>query len=236
MAPSTTGEMRAETTAMATRAIFVDDSVLIREGVEALLGDSSDVELLGTCAGPGPAMIAIHSDHPDVVITDLRMGPSQADEGMQLARRIGAELPDVGVIVLSQYLVPEHAIELLDHRTAGRGYMLKDRIHDASDLAAAIRTVDGGGSWVDPTIVGRMLDERRNAPRSRLAGLTERELEVLADIASGLSNRAIAERRVITTRAVEKHATSIFAKLEIDGEGATNRRVKAALIYLAEDG
>lgn len=215
------------------RVVAVDDSLLIREGVAALLGLVDGIELVASCASPGEARAAVEEHRPDVLLSDVRMPPTHRDEGLLLAAELGGTHPELGVVILSQHVSPEYAIALLEHRSRSRAYLLKDRLHDLDTLTAAIRTVAAGGCHIDPLVVEALMAARAGV-RSRLADLTPREREILADIAEGRSNQGIADHRVLTRRAVEKHASAIFAKLGLTGEGDTSRRVKATLLHLAE--
>lgn len=223
---------------LAVRVVVVEDSLLVREGLLRLLEDEPDIEVVAACGSPGEARAAIAEKHPDVVLTDIRMPPTHSDEGLVLARELGERHPGLGVVILSQYLSPDYAITLLDERSEGRGYLIKDRVHRGAVLADALRTVAAGGCHVDPTVVHELLKSRANPSRSRkrspLDELTPREREILGDIAEGLSNPAIADRRGLTRGAVEKHASSIFLKLGLTSDQDASRRVRATLIYLAE--
>ena len=171
---------------------------------------------------------------PDVILTDIRMPPTHTDEGIRAAALMREQHPDIGVVVLSQYAEPGYVVELLDAGTNGRGYLLKERLHNRGELVSAIDAVAHGGSVIDPKIVEVLVDEKTRAARSRLTDLTDREREVLAEIATGKSNGAIAESLVLTKRAVEKHINSIFLKLGLADADDVSKRVKAALMFLAE--
>ncbi|MCU0257616.1 MAG: response regulator transcription factor [Solirubrobacteraceae bacterium] len=221
---------------MPIRAVVVEDSLLVREGLISLLALEDDIEVVAACATAEEALTAIAAERPDVVLTDIRMPPTQTDEGLRLARELRERDPGLGVIVLSHYVSPESAIAVLDECSDGRGYLLKDRLHSGAALAEALRAVAAGGCRVDPAVVQELLRGREDAAPSALDELTPREREILGDIAEGLSNQAIAERRVLTRRAVEKHASAIFLKLGLANAQDTSRRVKATLIQLAESG
>jgi DNA-binding NarL/FixJ family response regulator len=178
------------------------------------------------------ASVAEHD--PDVVVTDIRMPPTQTDEGIRAANEIRASNPDVGVVVLSQYVEPDYAMRLLEGGSGGRAYLLKERVGDAEELVSAIRRVADGGSVVDPKVVDALIDARRTSTSTVLDRLTEREGEVLAEIAKGGTNVAVGEALFISPRSVEKHVNSIFMKLDLSHEEDTNRRVRAVLLYLAD--
>ena len=217
--------------------MLAEDSYIVREGIVQLLAASEEVDLVASCPDHDSLLQAIEEDTPDVVLTDIRMPPSESDEGIQIAARLREERPEVGVVVLSQYSDPIYALRLLDAGSEGRAYLLKERIHSRTDLVAAIAAVARGGSVIDPKVVEALVEARRRAERSPLAELTPREIEVLAGIAQGKSNLAIAEDLVLTKRAVEKRINSIFLKLgftHATGQEDVSKRVKAALMFLAE--
>jgi DNA-binding NarL/FixJ family response regulator len=210
------------------RLVIAEDSVLLREGMARLL-EEQGFEVAGQ-AGDGEELVRkVMAHKPDVAIVDVRMPPTHTDEGLRAAQRIRAELPGTGVLVLSQYVEEEYATELIGDRAEGVGYLLKDRVADVDAFVDAVRRVGQGGSALDPEVVSLMLGRRRDEP---LSELTPREREVLALMAEGLSNNAIAERLVVTERAVEKHVTSIFGKLRLPPTGETHRRVLAVLAYM----
>ena len=214
------------------RVVLADDHVLLREGISRLVAATDDLELAGT-AGDLPGLLALaEREHPDVVVTDIRMPPTGTDEGIQAAAWIREHLPGTGVVVLSQYVAPNYAIALLEGGSAGRAYLLKERIGNVDELAGAIRTVAAGGSVIDPMVVDQLVRSRAQDSHLGLAALTPRELEILAEMAQGKSNAAIAATLFVTERAVEKHTNSIFAKLNLSEERDVNRRVKAVLVYL----
>lgn len=214
------------------RTVVVDDSLLIRQGIVRLLDFDPGVAVVGEFDSPGQTLAAIDELEPDVVLTDIRMPPTHTDEGVVLANTLRERHPRLGVLVLSQHLTPEYAIGLLGHGSESRGYLLKDRLYDLEALSGALRTVAAGGCQIDPLVVEALTGGSR---ASALDVLTPREREILADIAGGANNQAIADRRVLTRRAVEKHASAIFQKLGLTEDGDANRRVRAVLIYLAED-
>jgi len=214
--------------------VLAEDHVLLREGISRLVAANDDMELVGT-AGDLPALLAlIEREQPDVVVTDIRMPPTGTDEGIQAAAWARQHQPGIGVVVLSQYVAPGYAVALLEHGSAGRGYLLKERIGSVDELARAIRTVAGGGSVIDPMVVDELVRSRTQDSQHVLASLTPRELEILAEMAQGKSNSAIAATLFVTERAVEKHTNSIFAKLGLSEERDVNRRVKAVLVYLSQ--
>ena len=214
------------------RVILAEDHVLLREGISKLVAANEDMELAGT-AGDLPGLLALaERERPDVVVTDIRMPPTGSDEGIQAAAWIREHLPGTGVVVLSQYVAPNYAIALLEGGSAGRAYLLKERIGNVDELAGAIRAVAAGGSVIDPTVVDQLVRSRTEDATLGLSSLTPRELEILAEMAQGKSNSAIAAALYVTERAVEKHTNSIFAKLGLSEERDVNRRVKAVLVYL----
>jgi DNA-binding NarL/FixJ family response regulator len=216
------------------RVIVADDSYLIRESLTVMLASEPGVELVSVCSDGKELEAAIAAQHPDVVITDIRMPPWGRDEGIRIANRLRETNPETGVLVLSQYAEPAYALALLDAGSSRRAYLLKERIRDKGELINAIREVAEGGSVIDPKVVDVLIEARGREVRSPLASLTPRERELLAEIAEGKSNTAIAESLVLTKRAVEKHVNSIFAKLDLPEDEDVSRRVKAALMYLAE--
>jgi DNA-binding NarL/FixJ family response regulator len=222
---------------MALRVVVGEDSLLVREGLQQLLAASPSVEVAATCGDLDSLRDAIDSQRPDVVLTDIRMPPSQTDEGIQIATRLRLEHPRIGVVVLSQYTDPMYVRALLEDGSDRRAYLLKERIHDRRQLVAAIEAVADGGSVVDPKIVEVLLAARARDTASPLAELTPREMEVLAAIAEGKSNTAISDALVLTKRAVEKHINAIFLKLNLSHSQEASEispRVKAALMFLSE--
>jgi DNA-binding NarL/FixJ family response regulator len=217
------------------RVALADDNLLVREGLEQLLASEDTIEVVASCADLPSLLEAIGSEAPDVVLTDIRMPPSKTDEGIQVAAQLREQHPDMGVLVLSQYSEPSYALALLEAGSEGRGYLLKERVHDRAQLVAAVAAVANGGSVIDPAVVDALVGARAGADRSPLADLTGREREVLAEIAQGKSNGAIAESLVLTKRAVEKHINSIFLKLNLSEAEDVSKRVKATLTYLAAE-
>jgi DNA-binding NarL/FixJ family response regulator len=216
------------------RVALAEDHVLLREGISRLVAATDDMDLVGT-AGDLPGLLAlIERESPDVVVTDIRMPPTGTDEGIQAAAWARRHRPGTGVVVLSQYVAPGYAVALLEQGSAGCAYLLKERIGNVDELATAIRAVAGGGSVIDPMVVDELVRSRTAETRPGLASLTPREQEILAEMAQGKSNSAIAAALFVTERAVEKHTNSIFAKLGLSEERDVNRRVKAVLVYLSE--
>jgi DNA-binding NarL/FixJ family response regulator len=211
------------------RAVIAEDSVLLREGVERVLGNAG-FDLVGSYGDADLLLSQLPRDEPDVAIVDIRLPPTHTDEGLQAALEIRARHPNVGVLVLSQYVEVGLAMKLLADSAEGAGYLLKDRISDVEEFAASVRRVAEGGSAIDPIIVSTLLSKRRSD--DQLAGLTPREREVLELMAEGRSNQGIADRLVITTRSVEKYVSSIFDKLGLPSDGSESRRVLAVLLYL----
>ena len=211
------------------RVVLADDSVLLREGIARLLVDAG-FDVVGQSGEPDDLMLKVRSYSPDVAIVDIRMPPTQTDEGLRAAQQIREAHPDVGVLVLSQYVEPAYAMELLAESAEGVGYLLKDRVADVSEFAAAVRRVAEGGSALDPALVTQLVGRRRQA--DPLDDLSPREREVLELMAEGRSNQAIGEALFITPRAVEKHITSIFGKLRLAPASEDHRRVLAVLAFL----
>ena len=211
------------------RVVIADDSVLLREGIAKLL-EESGFEVAGQSSTADDLMLKVRSYKPDVAIVDIRMPPTHTDEGLRAAKEIRQSFPDVGVLVLSQYVEAGYALELLQGSAEGVGYLLKDRVADVAEFADAVRRVGEGGSALDPTVVSRLVGRRRGD--DPIDALTPREREVLELMAEGRSNQAIAEKLVVTPRAVEKHVTSIFTKLSLPASAEDHRRVLAVVTYL----
>jgi DNA-binding NarL/FixJ family response regulator len=213
------------------RVVLAEDSVLLREGVARLL-EEAGFEVVGQAGTAEELLLKVRSYSPEVAIVDIRMPPTHTDEGLRAAREIREKYPETGVLVLSQYIEPEYALDLLSESAEGVGYLLKDRISDIAEFAGAVRRVAEGGSALDPAVVGLLVGRsRKDDP---LSSLTPREREVLELMAEGRSNQAISERLFITERAVEKHVTSIFGKLRLPADAADHRRVLAVLAYLRQ--
>jgi DNA-binding NarL/FixJ family response regulator len=211
------------------RVVIAEDSVLLREGLEHLLADHG-FEVVGTCEDIDDLLELVQTRSPDVAIVDIRLPPTHSDEGLRAALVIRAEHPDVGVLVLSQYLELGLAMKLLAESADRVGYLLKDRISDVDDFIASVRRIGAGGSAIDPIIVSRLVSRRRSDDPMEV--LTPREREVLELMATGTSNQGIADAMVISLRAVEKYVSSVFAKLGIPSTGSESRRVLAVLLYL----
>jgi DNA-binding NarL/FixJ family response regulator len=211
------------------KVVIADDAVLLREGLARLLGESG-FEVVAQAGDADDLLRKVGAHKPDVAVVDVRMPPTHTDEGLRAAHRIRAEHPATGVLVLSQYVDEAYALELLSESTERTGYLLKDRVADVDTFTDAVRRVAGGGSALDPEVVGLLLGRRRR--EDPLEALTAREREVLGLMAEGRSNAAIAEALVVTERAVEKHVTSIFSKLDLSPTVEDHRRVLAVLAYL----
>jgi DNA-binding NarL/FixJ family response regulator len=214
--------------------LIVEDSLLVRDSVERALSTDPEVTVVATAEDYDSAVELVDKHRPTIVVTDIRMPPTSTDEGIRLAQWIRTAHPDVGVIVLSQYAEPNYAAGLLEDGTAGRGYLLKERVSHFDELNDAVRQVAAGGTVLDPLVVEALLAQPRSAPT--LSRLTPREREVLSELATGFSNRTIAQRLVLSQRAVEKHINSIFAKLELTVDDSVDRRVKAVLMFLNDPG
>jgi DNA-binding NarL/FixJ family response regulator len=221
---------------MTIRVVLGEDSYIAREGITRALEGLTDVELVETAEDLEALRDAVERTRPDVVLTDIRMPPSHTIEGIDAARRIRAGHPEIGVVVLSQYAEDEYAYELLRDGAAGLGYLLKERVADLDELVRALQEVAKGGSILDPRVVENLVARKDRAARSPLAQLTEREHEVLAHMAQGKNNAAIAKSLFLTERAVEKHINSLFHKLDLTEEVDVHRRVMAVLAFLRETG
>jgi DNA-binding NarL/FixJ family response regulator len=219
---------------VAIRVVLGEDHYLVREGVRRLLETHPEVEVAAACGDLESLLAAVEEHDPDVVLTDIRMPPHGADEGIQLAERLRTTRPDVGVVVLSQYSEPRYALALLEAGTAGRGYLLKDRVEDLDQIVAAIRAVADGGSVVDSKVVEALVEARARADSSPLQELTPREHDVLREMAEGKNNAAIARALFLTERSVEKVIHSIFLKLGLAFEADVHKRVRAVILYLAD--
>ena len=230
-----TGSPPATTTAhRPIRVVFADDSYLVREAITHVLGQEPRIALIAICEDGEALRAAIEAEQPDVVLTDIRMPPSGDEEGITVANWLRVTHPEIGVVVVSQYADPRYGLALLEGGSDGRAYLLKERLHDREQLVAALDAVANGGSVVDPKVVESLIAVRARAEESPLAELTRRELEILSEIAQGKSNQAIADKLVLTKRAVEKHINGIFLKLGLSRSEDVSRRVKAALIFLAQ--
>ena len=215
------------------RVVVADDSVLLREGLVRLLTEAG-IDVVGQAGDAEGLMAAVGTERPDVAIVDIRMPPTHTDEGLRAARELRVSHPTMGVLVLSQYVRPSYAVELLQDGAERVGYLLKDRVSDVGQLTESLRRVAEGGSVLDPSVVAQLVGRPRRG-QDPLEELTEREREVLALMAEGRSNKAIAERLFITEHTVEKHVQNIFSKLEIPATTDDHRRVLAVLTFLNSD-
>jgi DNA-binding NarL/FixJ family response regulator len=221
---------------MQLRVVFAEDNYLVREGTAALLASAGTVELVSTVSDMQSLLDAVEAEHPDAVLTDIRMPPTNTTEGIDAARKIRAEHPDTGVVVLSQFAEDEYAYELLKDGAEGLGYLLKERVANLDELVRALEEVSRGGSVLDPKVVEALVARKDRLAHSPLAQLTEREREVLQQMAQGKNNAAIAASLFLTERAVEKHINSLFHKLGLSEEEQVHRRVMAVLAFLREEG
>ena len=218
------------------RVVFADDNYLVRAGVSALLDEGDEIELV-TVVGDAAALIRAVAEHrPDAVLTDIRMPPSHTTEGIDAAKRIRAEHPDIGVVVLSQFADDDYAFELLENGVGGLGYLLKERVADRDELVRALQEVSRGGSALDPKVIESLLARKSYEEPTALLGLSDREREVLQQMATGRNNHTIAKTLYMSDRAVEKHIGTIFAKLGLAEEHEMNRRIMAVLAYLEATG
>ena len=221
---------------MPLRLVIAEDHLFVREGIRRLLEADPELEVAAVCGDLDSLFAAVEAERPDVVVTDIRMPPGNSDEGIRAADRLRTTDPHVGVVVLSQYATPSYAIALLEGGSAGRSYLLKERVQDPGELVSAIRAVANGGSVIDPMVVEALVAEDARGERSPLKSLTARERDVLREMAAGKSNEAIGESLFLAERSVEKVIHSIFLKLELTWEPSVNKRVKAVILYLAESG
>lgn len=221
---------------MTVRVVFADDNYLVRQGVAGLLTENPEIDLVAAVADPVDLLAAVETHRPDAVLTDIRMPPTFTTEGIDAAKRIRAEFPDTGVLVLSQYIEEDYAVELLSEGVEGLGYLLKERVTQVDELVSALHAVARGGSALDPKVVEGLLARKSHDQSSPLLGLTERELEVLQQLAIGRSNAATAKALFMSERAVEKHISSVFQKLGLAHESDVNRRVMAVLVFLEATG
>jgi DNA-binding NarL/FixJ family response regulator len=216
------------------RVVVAEDSYLVRQGIRQVLDQEDEVEVTEYCADLGSLLRAVERDRPDVVVSDIRMPPTNTDEGIRAAAQLRDEYPEMGVVVVSQYVDPHYAIKLFEQGAARRAYLLKEHVGHRNHLMGAIREVGSGGSVVDAKVVEVLVEARTRARNSPLAHLTPREREVLAGVAEGKSNAAIASTLFLTKRAVEKNINSIFSKLDLPDDTEVSRRVVASLLFLAE--
>jgi DNA-binding NarL/FixJ family response regulator len=212
--------------------VIAEDAYLVREAIELILEGAPQIDVVGACADGTSLLQAVEEELPDAVITDIRMPPAENDEGIRVAHTLRETHPNIGVVVLSQYAEPRYPLALLDGGSAGRAYLLKESVHDRGQLVAAIEAVVAGESVIDPKVVEVLVEARAREEESPLSELTRREYEVLAEIAKGKSNAAIASTLFLTKRAVEKHINAIFMKLNLSSPDDVSRRVKAALMFL----
>jgi len=220
---------------MPVRVVVAEDHLLIREGLRTILEASAEIELVAACEEYDETLSAIDKHQPDVVLTDIRMPPGMSDEGIRIAETLRQSHPRTGVVVLSQHDDPAFVMALLADGSQGRGYLLKERTADPQQLVSALVDVAAGGSVIDPKVVEVLVRSRMQSDTSPLDVLTDREREVLAEMATGKDNNAIAAVLVLTVRSVEKYINQIFSKLGLAEEPDVNRRVKAVLLYLAAE-
>ena len=221
---------------MTIRVVVAEDSYLVREGVVRLLEAQDDIEVVGSCGDFDGLLAVVDEVSPDVVLTDIRMPPTGTDEGIRAANELRVRHPDVGVVVLSQFVEPGYALALLEHGSGGRAYLLKERVSDVDQLLRAMREVADGGSVIDPKVIETLVEARSRQRESPLEQLTPREREVLAEMAQGRNNAGVAGALGLSERAVEKHINSVFSKLGLSEEPDVHRRVKAVLLYLSSSG
>lgn len=217
------------------QVIIADDDVIVLAGVRGLLETFDDVTVTASCATLDELLKAVDESPPDVVLTDIRMPPGHSTEGIDAARRLQDTHPHVGVVVLSQFVDPQLAFAVLENGASGRGYLLKEHVADAEHLVQALRSVAHGGSFIDARVLDALVAARRSGPGTELARLTDRESEVLGQMAEGRTNASIGERLFIGDRAVEKHISAIFSKLDLNDEPTRHKRVAAVVTYLAEE-
>ncbi len=216
------------------RVVFAEDNYLVREGTAALLATSDDIDVVAIVADRDELLAAVEAHAPDAVLTDIRMPPTNSNEGIEAAKRIRAQHPETGVVVLSQFAEEEYAYDLLKDGAAGLGYLLKERVADIDELVRALGEVSRGGSVLDPRVVEALVAAKDRMAHSPLASLTDREREVLQHMAQGENNAAIAKSLFLTERAVEKHINALFHKLDLTEEPDVHRRVMAVLAFLRE--
>jgi DNA-binding NarL/FixJ family response regulator len=217
------------------RAVVAEDNLVLLAGLRAVL-QAHDVVVAAACTSLDELVATVDAATPDVVVTDIRMPPDHTDEGIRAARRFRRTHPGLGVLVVSQFVEPGYALALLDDGSHHRGYLLKDRLDQPAVLLDAVQAVASGGSWIDGEVVDALVRARRSAVDSPLDRLTPREHQILAFVASGRSNAAVADELGVSGNAVEKHISSIFAKLGLGDDATVNRRVKATLAFLAHGG
>jgi len=218
------------------RIVFADDNFLVRAGTGALLETVDGLEIVASVADAEQLLTAVAEHSPDVVLTDIRMPPTNTDEGIRAAKQIRSEFPDTGVVVLSQFVEEAYAFDLLKDGAEKLGYLLKERIADLDELVRALDAVNEGGSFLDPKVVEVLVARKSAIANSPLTELTDREREVLSEMATGKNNAAIAASLFLSERAVEKHINSLFHKLRLSDEPLVHRRVMAVLTFLREEG
>jgi DNA-binding NarL/FixJ family response regulator len=224
---------------MGIRIVVAEDNYLVREGVVRLLETQEGLEVAGACDDYDSLLAMVDAERPDAVLTDIRMPPTGTDEGVRAASELRARHPDIGIVVLSQYVEPGYALALLEHGSGGRAYLLKERVSDVDQLRRAIEEVVAGGSVIDPKVVEALVEARSRSRDSPLERLTAREREVLAEMAQGRNNAGVAAALGLSERAVEKHINSVFSKLDLSsdhglGDASVHRRVKAVLLFLSD--
>jgi len=220
---------------MPIRVVLAEDHYIVREGIRRLLETQPGLEIAAVCDDLDSLLAAVEAERPDVVVTDIRMPPDNADEGIQAAERLRETHPDIGVVVLSQYATPSYALALLESGSAGRSYLLKERVQDVEQLVSAIHAVAEGGSVIDPKVVEALVAENARGEGSPVKQLTPRERDVLREMAAGKSNAAIGGSLFLAERSVEKVIHSIFLKLGLTWETSVHKRVKAVILYLGEN-
>src|SRR4051812_10859836 len=221
---------------MPIKVVVAEDNYLVRQALVQVLETESALELVSVAEDIDSLIGAIEQERPDVVLTDVFMPPFDGADGIHVAAQLRESHPEIGVVILSQYAEPSYAVELLESGSGGRAYLLKERVGNRADLVAAIQAVATGDSVIDPKIVDALIAERTRVSDSLVGSLTAREREVLAEVATGKSNSAIADSLFLTKRAVEKHINAIFLKLNLRDSDDVSRRVKATLIYLTDEG
>ncbi len=219
---------------MPIRVVLAEDNYIVRQGLVNVIESEPKIELVGTCGDLDLLLQLVEWSEVDVVLTDIRMPPTQTDEGIQAARHLRKTHPEVGVVVLSQHLEPAYVVAFLEHGSGGRAYLLKEKIYDPEQLVGAVQAVAHGGSMIDPKATELLVAERLRDRHSPLARLTDREREVLDQMAQGKDNPAIAKACFVSLRAVERHINAIFMKLGISEEHDVHRRVRAVLLFLSE--
>lgn len=222
--------------AVAIRIVLAEDHYLVREGIRRLIEAEPELDLVAVTADLTSLLAAIETHRPDVVLTDIRMPPTNTNEGLQAAEALRKVAPNAGVILLSQYADPQYALAFLEHGSRGRAYLLKERVSEFGQLMSAVREVTRGGSYIDAQVIDALVAARSRSEASPIGLLTPRELEILAAMAQGKSNAGIATALVLSDRAVEKHISSIFSKLGLSEERDIHRRVKAVLLFLSDQG